>query len=322
VVRRSPAELYLKYLIVRHDKYNDKQVVEVARAQGLDALGAFYIRNLRRSLVTPVPFYPENRQHKPSFRFLMAKDLFRFYCPDRHMEVALRLFGQPRAKELIETMVLSKTPASWIVSALSREGIKATGEAITHFRAAFFNVDLVDELEMRTLLRLRFQASGTSSDPEFARLEAAYEKEAWCDSRVSAANAPIRSLSTVMSAIRLGMLPSNADFSKVMTATRFVAAIRALEAATRNGRDDHERSQSYMSVTATANTVLESVGSPEEDLQSKLLNIQLRTEEGELPLLEDVSQGLHTAELEIPGGVSANSEPGESNSSESGGSAG
>jgi len=106
----------------------------------------------------------------------------------------------------------------------------------------------------------------------------------------------------------LGMLPDNANFAKVLTAARYMAALRSLEAAVRNGRDDHERSQSYMSVTATANAVLESVGSPEEDLQSKLLNIQLRTEESELPLLEEITNGMHTEDIEAPRGTNVDTE--------------
>jgi hypothetical protein len=225
------------------------------------------------------------------------------------MAVALQLLDQPRAKELIESMLLSGSPVAWIVGALTREGFRASAKALAHYKASFFDVDSLDELELRTLMRLRFQASGTTNDPEQARVEAAYEKEAWCDARVSAAQAPIKSLSTMMSAVRMGLLPDNAGFSKVMATARFVGAVRSIEAAMRNGHHDHERSQSYMSMVSTANTVLESVGSPEEDLQSRLSMIQLQNEEGDVPLLEEISRGLHTEEIEKPGGINADSEP-------------
>lgn len=323
MIRRSPAERYLKYLIVRHESYTDKQIVEIAKAKGLDPLGAYYIQQLRRKLVPPVPFYPENRQHKASFSFLLAKGLFAFYWPDQHMAVALRLLEQPRAKELIETMLLSNSPVGWIVGALNREGFRASTKALTHYRASFFNVDSLDELEMRTLMRLRFQASGTATDPEQARIEAAYEKEAWSDARISAANAPIKSLSTMMAAVRMGLLPDNAGFAKLMVTARFVGGVRSIEAAMRNGHHDHERSQAYMSVTATANTILESVGSPEEDLQSKLAAIQLQNEEGDVPLLDEISLGLHTEDIELPGGPNADPElTGQSSEDKSGGSTG
>jgi len=308
VVRRSPAERYLRFLIVRHESYSDKQIAEIARVKGLDPLGAYYIAQLRRKLVPPVPFYPENKTHKPSFRFLMAKELFSFYWPDQHMAVALRLLEQPRAKELLETMLLSESPVNWIVGALNREGFRASIKAVEQYRNAFFDVDSIDSLEMRTLMRLRFQASGTTNDPELARVEAAYEKEAWADARISAAQAPIKSLSTMMTAVRMGLLPDNASFSKVMATARFLGAARSIEAAMRNGHHDHERSVAFMSMTATANTILESVGSPEEDLQSKLASIQLQTDEGDVPLLDEISRGLHTEDIEMPGGPNADPE--------------
>lgn len=323
MVRRSPAELYLKYLIVRHESSSDKQIADIARAQHLDPLGAFYIARLRRDVVTPVPFYPENKQHKASFRFLMAKGLFAFFWPNQHVTTALNLLKHPQAKELIEQMLLSRSPVNWIVGALQREGYRASDKAVVYYKSFFFNVDLVDDLEMRTLLRLRFQATQSATDPDVARMEAAYEKEAWSDPRTAVAAAPIRSLATLMTSVRMGLLPDNASLAKVLATARYVTVVRSIEAAVRNGQYDAERSQAYMSVAAAANTILESVGSPEEDFQSKLSSIRLQTEEGELPMLEDVSRGIHTDDIELPGGQDADSElTGESSDTEPGGGTG
>lgn len=266
--------------------------------QQLDYIGGFYLRGLRVEVVKPVPYYPENKNHLPSYRFNIRHGLLSFFLPDLHMRAATKLLGIPKAKELIEQMLISASPHSWIVAALKRIGYGSTLDAVTLYKSHYFNVEGLDATEMRTLLRLRFQEGADSTDPEEARVAAAYEKAAWMDPRLAAANSPIAPLATVVNAIRVGYMPDPAGLPRMLSVSRVLGAVRMNEAMMTNGRDDAQRAAYYSQVVKVANEVLQTTGNPEEDFHSKLAALTVKTDEAPVPMLEELSGGQHTGTME------------------------
>lgn len=298
MVRRSPCELYLKYLIVRHERFTDEQIKDICRLQQLDVLGSFYLQALRKETVPPVPFYPENTRHKPSFRFLLSQGLLSLFQPDVHMQTATKLLGHPRSKEIIESLLISQSPVSWITAALTRDGHEATAASIQQYKFHYFNVDLVDATELRAILRLRMQEGSSSTDPEVARVSAAYEKSAWKDQRIAAVNAPITPLASLTNAMRLGFLPDPAGLPRLLATSRMLGVVRMTEAMMANSQDSAVQASYYASVVKVAHDVLESTGDPAEDFHTRLASLTVKTDEAEVPLLETISGGAHTSEME------------------------
>lgn len=298
MIRRSPCELYLKYLIVRHEAYTDDQIVDICRLHQLDYIGRYFIRGLRAEAVPPIPFYPENNLHKPSFRFKLKHGLSLLFQPDLHMQTATRLLDHPRAKELLEQMLLSRAPYGWIVAALKQAGYSVTGEAVQCFKTHYFDVDAVDATEMRALMRLRVQEGAGTTDPEMAKVAAAYEKASWMDPRISATNAPITPLATMVSALRIGFMPDPAGLPRLLSSGRMLGAVRMNEAMMTNGKDDAQRAAYYAQAVKISHEVLESTGNPEEDFHSKLANLTVQTDQPEVPMLHELSGGNHTGQME------------------------
>lgn len=119
----------------------------------LDNIGVNYVDALRMDCIPPVPFYPSDELHFRSQRFLVKEGIRGLFSYDDHVVCANKLVDLPRAKELIETSLLCNSLPAWISTVLKRRGFASTVQAVDAFKHYFFNVDLVDSVEMRTLLR-------------------------------------------------------------------------------------------------------------------------------------------------------------------------
>jgi hypothetical protein len=102
--------------------------------------------------------------------------------------------------------------------------------------------------------------------------------------------------------IRMGYLPTNADVSKVASATRVLAITQAFNAVLRGGPRDHERGRDFSLVAKITSDILESVGSPEEDLKNQLSSMMLMTDEqAQVVNINELSDGRHTVDLQPTG---------------------
>jgi len=298
MIRHSPAEYYVKYLLVHPKRYTDSNIREILGTRQLDDLGGAYLVRLRRDLRVPAPFYPYDPKHSRSQRFLLKERLLLLYRPDDAMKNANQLLATARAKELLESMIFSGSTAPWAASALQRAGFPATSEAVDHFRFYYCNIGLVDSTEMRALIRLRVSHPADSDDPELTAQSAALVKAQYMDARLAAVEMPISPLANLLNMMRMGYMPSNVELSKIASATRTAASIRAYESAIRGGPRDHERSRDYALVAKSMTEMLAAVGSPEEDFQKELSSIMLRRDEAEIPYIHQLSSGRHTVEMQ------------------------
>lgn len=157
MIRRSPCELYIKFLAVHPDNYNDDAIRDCVRGQQLDYLGHEYLHRLRKKLRVPVPFYPNNRLHEPSRKFLLRHRIFGFFHPDDDALASHQLLQKPRAKELIETMTIAGEPPALISHRLRHVGITTTVRAVKRYCSFYWDLSLVDSTELRALLRMRIE---------------------------------------------------------------------------------------------------------------------------------------------------------------------
>jgi len=142
---RSPAEYYLKYLVAHPDKLTDADIEDRCLDEGLDFIGKDYIKRLRKKCKPPEPFYPDNGAHVPSITFLSEQRLWDLFQRSVPMKMALEVLEKPRAKEFVETMILTGVPPSAICAYVShRCGTYCTPEGLALYRHYFWNIDLLD----------------------------------------------------------------------------------------------------------------------------------------------------------------------------------
>lgn len=299
MIRRSPCENYLKYLVSHPHGYDNRRIRNICVLQQLDFVDEYYLDRLRKKVVPPVPFYPHDDMHERSQRFLMKHRIWKLYYPDPDMEAATALLEQPKAKEHIEMMLLGHATPTWIASALRRTGVKATAESVKLFKYYYWNTDLVDTTELKVLLLVR----GASEIQEEGRnpLEtSAYQaltiKAGRTDPRLLAVESQLPAMTTMMNMLRMGFMPSNVELSRIASATRIAANVQAFSSSLRGAFGDSERSRDYAQVVKTMTEVLDAVGSPEEDLTHQLTTL-LQTDKSEMPTIKQLG-GSYTVDVQ------------------------
>lgn len=296
MIRRSPCEYYIKYLLVHPDGYGDAEIDDLLRTQQLDNIGAEYTERLRNSCSPPVPFYPHDELHFSSQRFLIREGIRGLYITDDHVECAMNLLQTPRAKEFIETSLICRSPAVWISAVLTRKmGVPSTSAAIEIYKHFFFNVDLVDSHELKTIIRQRVELI-EAYDPHQQTLRTIAWKTGYTDPRRLSAEVSITPLAGMMNEVRLGLMPTNVELSKVASAARLVATMGCLEGLMRGERPD--RCRDLAQTAKLMHEILETVGDPESELQASLQSLALQTEAEPIPQIHQLTAGQHTVDIQ------------------------
>lgn len=294
-VSRSPCEQYLKFLVVHPDRYPEDHIRTLVKAQGLDFIGKPYLQRLKLVCVPPAPFYPEDLTHRPSYRFLRKERLELLFHPTREMEAATFLLGDPRAKEVLEAMLIARSDPAWIARNLRKVGYDVTADTVVQYKFHYFNVDIIDSNEIRALVMTRC-VGDASTDVDEQKLTAASIKASRSDSRVLTAQMQVGPLAAVINQIRLGVLPTNIELGRLVAAARTVSVAGALEAVMDRAPTP---AREYALTAKLMTEILEQVGVAEKDLQQGLSGLMLATEQNDMPHIDALTSGEHTLDLQV-----------------------
>jgi len=298
MIRRSPSEYYIKYLLVHPDEYDNEKVRSICLQLGIEVLGNWYMNQLRFQCQPPDPFYPQDFLHAPSQKFLRRECLYSVFHPDEHMQLALKVLDKPRVREVVEVMALSGAPSDAIAYALQvRTNFPCTEQAVNLYRHYFWDIDLLDSNEMRAFLQMKQDRVAESADPEIKYQYTYLNKNKHTDPRIVASKLPVSPLSAVLSQIQVGVMPKGVALSAVLENVRLMASLRALESTTVGGPYAAGSSQSYMVTADIANKILETLVKPEDELRRDLMNISLKVSTKAVPVIADLSGGSHTVEI-------------------------
>jgi hypothetical protein len=275
---RSPSEKLVVYLLL--SGYSTDDVIAIVKRRALDVLSVEYVEELRASCVPPTPFRPDDAQHIESQRFLLHHGVRALVFPDDDMRVANRMLDTPRARETVETLLLSRAPAAWIGSALRRDGFQATARAVDLFRHFYADFSLLESSEILPLLVRRASVGGPAATAESPRMLAA-----------RSAGSP---LGLPMAMLRRGILPSNLELGRVASATRAAAVLGSFDAIVSERKP--RRAQRMASVAESMTRVLEAVGDAGATLERQLA-VRLEHDDTGLPDLSELSGGRHTVDL-------------------------
>lgn len=294
MIRSSPCDHYLKYLITHPDTYKDSSIRSLIKLQQLDFLGMAHLGRLRASCTPPNPFYPEDLQHHESQRFLTKERIYYLYHPDDDTIIAIKLLDHPRGKELVESILSAGGDPLWACTMLKRVNFKATPRSIDLYRHFYFNTDLVNNTELRAILGMRAVYESGSSDPDERSYRFAYNRAARSNVTSLMASAPSSPFAHVLNLMRLGMMPTGLELSRVATVARMAATVRSME-STMLGQA--EKARDFALTAKILNELMESVGDVSGDLQRSMMNLALDTDASEVPSIAQLTEGNHTVDM-------------------------
>jgi hypothetical protein len=290
MIRRSPCEYYLKYLVSHPANYSDGYIQEEMARLGLDWLGEEHLARIRKQTIRPVPFRPYDKEHLASQYFLNKHRIYSLYFKDDAIRGALYILEHPKVKEFTEAMTLAGAPPALVARGVSH-GISqelVTDSAVKRFRHYFWNTDLLDFTEMRALVAKR----GTNStDKDF-------KKAYYRDSRKIACDLPFNPLSALLSQIRMGITPAGVNFAELMERVRIVAGIKAYQWVMDDGLRSGENARHFIGVAVEATELLERSANPEEKLRDRINSLGIDNDSTPIPHINRLSEGRHTTDLQ------------------------
>jgi hypothetical protein len=298
MIRRSPAEVYIKYLILHPRRYSNEDIRDILEFAQLDFVGNWYVDKIRGTLTPPDPFHPFDAKHALSSRYLLAQGLAWIFHPDEHGRRAFTILERPRIKEFVETMVVANAPAVAISHACTKQHrFECSSVVIERYRYFFWNVDLVDSTELRALLQLRFDNVETHRNPEVASTYKAVRSASYKDARKTAADLPFSPLSAMIAQMRMGASPSKLDVAMVLHYSQKMAVARLAESLSNNAKGDSSRALDFSTVIEKVTNSIEKIVTPDAQLRDQLAAIAMRTDDTPLPSIHALSLGRHTVEV-------------------------
>lgn len=299
MIRRSPSEYYLKYLLVHPDDYGNSYIRDVAIEHGLDFLGDWYLDRLRVMLDPPFPFFPENRSHVPSRRFIRDEKIEQVFLDKDDMPTALKILERPRLREVVEVMMLSQAPMKAIVYGLKvRHKFECTELALKLYRHYFWNLDLVDTTETRAIVHRRFENVVNDQRSEIRGQYGVLHRLRSADPRVAASRLPSSPLTALMAQVQMGVAPGKISLAEVLESGRLMASLRALEAAATGGPVGAAMVLQYATGAKMLAELLDAAVKPEDQLRDELQAFRLKSSQEQVPLLTNLTKGHHTVDLQ------------------------
>jgi hypothetical protein len=299
MIRRSPAEFYIKYLILHPDRLTDDDIVRTLRENQLDYPGPGYLDRVRATLKPPVPFYPLRETDLPSYRFLQKQKVHRLFFRDAHMDLALEVLQSPKAKEVMETLLILAAEPTDICFRLRKFGFNVLPKAVEYYAHFFMNMTLVDPTEIRALISVRVEDMQLlGDDRETAIRYKAMKQAMYADPRYMAANSPAAHLAAVRMQMRYGYKPQ-IDFGRLMEGMRDLATVSALETLLRGGPKSAAEARDLSVVIATVNGILTDQGGGSEELTRRLQTLGITTDTKPVPTIKQLTDGNFTDSVDL-----------------------
>ena len=299
MIRRSPCETYIKYLLVHPDENTNADVMRRLRKLALDFPSERYISELRQDLETPTPFRPFDLRHHASHRFLLRHRLVSLFHPDDSSRHAERVLKAPRAKEIVESMALTQEPDALIAAQVRSIGVNCNIGGVKRYKDIYWDLSLVDNTELRALLSMRSERIlDENPGPDEVLQHKAMRRAMYKDTRALALEIPITPLAAVMGRMLQGHSPGKLDLARIAAASLTAASVRTYNALVVGGHGAATEARDYSIAARNMQDLLTELGSPDALLQKELQQLALKSTEGRPPMLSDLSGGRHTLDVQ------------------------
>lgn len=297
MIRHSPAENYFRFLVAHPKCYDNKYIESIAAELKLDYLGDWYIQWVRGRVVPPKPFHPEDPTHRASYRFLVREGLLNAFVPNRGYNEALRILAKPRWRELVESMILAGAADDIVAHALRvRQHATMSDDGIRLYKHFFWNIDLLESMEMRVLLELRHSGMLTADDVG-QKHSLATRAFRHTDPRVVAARLPSSPLAGLVTQMELGVMPRKIDMGEVAERTMEAALLRTYASVQSGGPLNAQMGQGYAVIADIMGRLKQVLVNPEDKLREDLKRISVATTPQKVPTVAQLTGGNHTTNV-------------------------
>ena len=177
LLTKSPAERYIKYLILRYPGMNTEALMDQLDEQGLEPLGPEYLVRVRNLLNPPQPFRPRSG-HQPSLVYLGSLGIAELYNKTSDSEMALEILASGRGKEHVETMVIAGMPVDMLARSLGHHGFPGvSARTVELYISWFWDVVTLSSMQKRMLGEIGKNAIVRSRSPEVQAQADALKKD-------------------------------------------------------------------------------------------------------------------------------------------------
>ena len=95
---------------------------------------------LRRKYRPPFPYYPLNRTHAPSVRFLRETGIYSLFFPDQSTHYALKILHNHPVRKLVEERLCARARPEVVVAGLSnRHQFACSADGVRKYQYFFFS---------------------------------------------------------------------------------------------------------------------------------------------------------------------------------------
>lgn len=297
---RSPAERYIKALLLDPENYSTSRIIRKLDRQELDPIGPDYIDNLRSKLKPPPIFYPGDGRHFETVKFLRKEEVYSFFHPDYYAKAAWDMLRDPAVKIRIEALALAGMPYVTIAAALRREGRLVEDEAVSAYLWAYWDLNRFDVIQIRTLLYMRFEdACGRSSSADVRAQAKHVKKASYLDPRMAAALLPNNKLNGLLLAHLLGIDIGPFNQSEALQEIIGLSVLRTYEEVCKGGVQGATSASLYANVIRTLKDVLAGNIDATAIITKELSTVRLKQEKKAVPMIGELTQGNHTADTAV-----------------------
>jgi hypothetical protein len=294
---RSPAEFYIKALLVHPNGYSNEAIAEILEEQRRPYFTLNFIERMRLKMHPPDPFYPYDKKHLPSYNYIRRQRINNIFQTTLPMKMAFEILDFAKAIEFVEGMLLVNAPHLAIAQHITRWcGVYSIPEAIRLYKHYFFNTDLSTTTETRIGVQLDFDHSADKI-PELEFRKGFLRSPYFKDPKKIAADLPHSPTTAILVQERLGTPPSKHDLSLRVMELRNISVLRGLEAAHQDAPGDSQRCLNYTNTARIAIDIMEVTKDPGDELSEQLQSIALRTDTQPLKHVKQLSAGQHTVDL-------------------------
>jgi len=167
-MRRSPAEYYIRYRLLRDRDLPVEQVMSELADELVFAPGGQYAARLRQQMTPPEDFRPHDLGHEPSQRFLRRHKVRSLFHPHRGTREAIALFDDVRARTAVQTLIVAGADAERIVGTVNEHfGIVLSAAGLAEYWHYYWDVGRLTKVELIEY------AKELLSDDDLARIAAA-----------------------------------------------------------------------------------------------------------------------------------------------------
>jgi hypothetical protein len=297
---RSPAEFYIKCLLLDPDGYTTPEIRERLIDEDLDFISDEYINRLRKKLKPPKPFRPTDNLHLASYRFVMQERVKSYFQRTVPMKSAIELLSLPPAKEFAEGMLGTKVPRIAIAEQLMKGfDVYCPAESLDLYEHYFWNTKLLSRLQQQALTQHRWKALGKYV-PEFKDSESLLKYARARDVRTLVAEMPYSPMTAMMAQMRLGTRPTRMDLALYASFGKDLAVQKSVEELCRDTPGSFARFEKLTAGAKNLDEILQTAARPEEAIKEQLRSVALRTDTRTMLPIHQVSSGNHTVDLLPP----------------------